>query len=93
MTGEEAAGPAGPKVLRLLYFVGAGHGVLHIIQQFNDLGRFGAVLCTAAVNKWRYFQEKSIQDQQNLREDLLSEKPSNSVCWSQQVTTKYRELQ
>ncbi|QHN96387.1 hypothetical protein HN51_044196 [Arachis hypogaea] len=50
MTGEEVSGPAGPKVLRLLYFVGAG------------------VICTAAINKYRDYERKTlIQQQQQLK--------------------------
>ena len=47
MSGEEAAGPPGPKALRLLYFVGAGCNqflifpfILHIFRS-NEI----AVVC------------------------------------------------
>ena len=51
MSGEEAAGPPGPKALRLLYFVGAGcnqflifpfilHIIIHILRS-NEI----AVIC------------------------------------------------
>ncbi|KAL4366110.1 hypothetical protein HN51_026478 [Arachis hypogaea] len=51
MTGEEVSGPAGPKLLRLLYFVGAG------------------VICTAAINKYRDYERKTLiqQQQQQLK--------------------------
>ncbi|KAL9433143.1 hypothetical protein AB3S75_028043 [Citrus x aurantiifolia] len=55
MTGEErAAGPAGTKVLRFLYFVGAGF------------------ICTAAINKWRELERKSLQKKQQ-ESDLLTD--------------------
>lgn len=53
MAGEEG-GPAGPKLVRLLYFVGAGF------------------LCTAAINKWRELERKSIQQ----RKDLVQQSDS-----------------
>ncbi|KAF5728258.1 hypothetical protein HS088_TW21G00403 [Tripterygium wilfordii] len=43
----EESGPPAPKVLRLLYFVGAG------------------IICTAAINKWRELERKSLQQNQN----------------------------
>uniref|UniRef100_A0A7N0V9G7 Transmembrane protein n=1 Tax=Kalanchoe fedtschenkoi TaxID=63787 RepID=A0A7N0V9G7_KALFE len=43
--GEEMAGPAAPKIVRLMYFVGAG------------------IVCTAAINKWRDLERKSILQQ------------------------------
>ncbi|GAV60709.1 hypothetical protein CFOL_v3_04238 [Cephalotus follicularis] len=56
MTGEEPAGPPGPKVLRLLYFVGAGF------------------ICTAAINKWRELERKSL-----LQKQQLSNNPPSTV--------------
>ncbi|KAG4971732.1 hypothetical protein AAZX31_13G251500 [Glycine max] len=46
MTGEEISGPAGPKLLRLVSFVGA------------------AVICTAAINKYREYERNTIIKQQ-----------------------------
>ncbi|KAK3026482.1 hypothetical protein RJ639_041779 [Escallonia herrerae] len=54
--GEEAA----PKLVRLLYFVGAGF------------------ICTAAINKWRELERKSVLQQQA----QLSENPSNAAMVS-----------
>ncbi|XP_027344059.1 uncharacterized protein LOC113856442 [Abrus precatorius] len=60
MTGEEVSGPAGPKLLRLIYFIGAG------------------VICTAAINKWREYERKTIiqqrlqQQQQEVAETQCS---------------------
>ncbi|KAK9269528.1 hypothetical protein L1049_001304 [Liquidambar formosana] len=54
MVAEEG----GPKLVRLLYFVGAGF------------------ICTAAINKWRDLERKSIQQQ---KEDPLLKKPANTV--------------
>ncbi|KAL0002915.1 hypothetical protein SO802_016696 [Lithocarpus litseifolius] len=39
MTGEEAAGPPGPKALRLLYFVGAGFICTAAINKWRELER------------------------------------------------------
>ncbi|XP_018849225.1 uncharacterized protein LOC121236197 [Juglans microcarpa x Juglans regia] len=39
MTGEEVAGPAAPKVLRLLYFVGAGFICTAAINKWRQLER------------------------------------------------------
>ncbi|KAB1216476.1 hypothetical protein CJ030_MR4G018571 [Morella rubra] len=39
MTGEEIAGPAGPKVLRMLYFVGAGFLSVAAINKWLELER------------------------------------------------------
>ncbi|KAJ7981839.1 Transmembrane protein [Quillaja saponaria] len=39
MTGEEVAGPAGPKVLRLLSFVGAGFICTVAINKWRELER------------------------------------------------------
>ncbi|XWS27351.1 hypothetical protein CRYUN_Cryun26dG0107700 [Craigia yunnanensis] len=39
MAGEEAAGPPGPKVLRLLYFVGAGFLFTIGINKWRQLER------------------------------------------------------
>ncbi|XP_062170182.1 uncharacterized protein LOC133875925 [Alnus glutinosa] len=39
MTGEEAAGPAGPKLLRLIYFVGAGFICTAAINKWRELER------------------------------------------------------
>ncbi|KAJ0046706.1 uncharacterized protein LOC116145573 [Pistacia vera] len=60
MTGEEISGPAGPKVLRLLYFVGAGF------------------ICTAAINKWRELERKSLQKKQQ-ESNILTESSANAV--------------
>ncbi|XP_044473119.1 uncharacterized protein LOC123201610 [Mangifera indica] len=60
MTGEEMSGPPGPKVLRLLYFVGAGF------------------ICTAAINKWRELERKSLQKKQQ-ESNLLTDDAANSV--------------
>ncbi|KAM7492520.1 hypothetical protein LguiA_035441 [Lonicera macranthoides] len=53
--GEEA----GPKLVRMLYFVGAGF------------------ICTAAINKWRDLERKSILKQQSTAK--LSENPSDAL--------------
>ncbi|KAG4969046.1 hypothetical protein AAZX31_12G218600 [Glycine max] len=50
MTGEEISGPAGPKLLRLVSFVGA------------------AVICTAAINKYREYERNTIIKQQQVVE-------------------------
>ncbi|KAG7037451.1 hypothetical protein SDJN02_01078 [Cucurbita argyrosperma subsp. argyrosperma] len=39
MTGEEVAGPAGPKVLRLLYFVGAGFVFTIAMNKWREIER------------------------------------------------------
>ncbi|XP_075669120.1 uncharacterized protein LOC142638928 [Castanea sativa] len=39
MSGEEAAGPPGPKALRLLYFVGAGFICTAAINKWRELER------------------------------------------------------
>ncbi|XVF88005.1 hypothetical protein PTKIN_Ptkin19aG0014600 [Pterospermum kingtungense] len=39
MTGEEAAGPPGPKVLRLLCFVGAGFLLTIGINKWREIER------------------------------------------------------
>ncbi|MED6158716.1 hypothetical protein PIB30_035340 [Stylosanthes scabra] len=39
MTGEEVSGPAGPKVLRLLYFIGAGVICTVGINKWRDYER------------------------------------------------------
>ncbi|OWM81445.1 uncharacterized protein LOC116192159 [Punica granatum] len=59
--GEEVSGPAGSKVLRLLYFVGAGF------------------ICTAAINKWRELERKSLQRQQQQQELLNAQTPHSQA--------------
>ncbi|CAM8877123.1 hypothetical protein QQ045_019535 [Rhodiola kirilowii] len=55
---EEFAGPPAPKIVRLMYFVGA------------------AIVCTAAINKWRDLERKSIlQQQQKLNDQSQSPSP------------------
>ncbi|XP_038897241.1 uncharacterized protein LOC120085366 [Benincasa hispida] len=39
MAGEEVAGPAGPKVLRLLYFAGAGFIFTIAINKWREIER------------------------------------------------------
>ncbi|KAL3736137.1 hypothetical protein ACJRO7_025138 [Eucalyptus globulus] len=39
MTGEEISGPAGPKAIRLLYFVGAGFICVAAINKWRELER------------------------------------------------------
>ncbi|KAK7309448.1 hypothetical protein RJT34_06189 [Clitoria ternatea] len=60
MTGEEISGPPGPKLIRLIYFVGAG------------------VICTAAINKWRDYEKKTIIQQQQ-QQAAETQKSSESV--------------
>ncbi|WRX29195.1 hypothetical protein QQP08_021682 [Theobroma cacao] len=43
MTGEEAAGPPGPKVLRLLYFAGAAFIFTIGINKWRELERKSGV--------------------------------------------------
>ncbi|KAK3198628.1 hypothetical protein Dsin_022043 [Dipteronia sinensis] len=65
MTGEEIAGPAAPKVLRFVYFIGAGF------------------ICTAAINKYRELERKSLLKKQE-EENILSESSTNAeVLWSE----------
>ncbi|XP_020231375.1 uncharacterized protein LOC109811939 [Cajanus cajan] len=64
MTGEEYSGPAGPKLLRLVYFVGA------------------AVICTAAINKWREYERNTVirQQQQQQQQVVETHNSSESVA-------------
>ncbi|KAL0545774.1 hypothetical protein IC582_015666 [Cucumis melo] len=39
MTGEEVTGPAGPKILRLLYFAGAGFICSFAINKWREIER------------------------------------------------------
>ncbi|KAK4850385.1 hypothetical protein QYF36_006316 [Acer negundo] len=39
MTGEEIAGPAAPKVLRFVYFIGAGFILTAAINKYRELER------------------------------------------------------
>ncbi|KAI9186516.1 hypothetical protein LWI28_018035 [Acer negundo] len=39
MTGEEIAGPAAPKVLRFVYFIGAGFILTTAINKYRELER------------------------------------------------------
>lgn len=69
-------GPPAPKVLRMVYFVGAGckflisFCVLISLSKFNILTRERAidlaVLCTFAINKWLEMEKKSNLKQQQL---------------------------
>ena len=76
MSGEEAAGPPGPKALLLLYFVGAGCNqflifpfIFHIFRS-NEIAVVCvfflmklfllSVICTAAINKWRELERKAV---------------------------------
>jgi hypothetical protein len=93
MTIEEAAaGPAGPKVLRLLYFVGAAckccliHSIYLSIYhpiQIYFFGVYLAVICTVGINKWREIERKSILEQQQqekkMKSDFLPRSSTNSV--------------
>ncbi|XP_015899209.3 uncharacterized protein LOC107432557 [Ziziphus jujuba] len=54
MNGEELAGPAGPKLVRLLYFLGAGFICVASINKWRDLQRKSMVL-----------QQQQQQQQQN----------------------------
>ncbi|XP_021895034.1 uncharacterized protein LOC110812540 [Carica papaya] len=66
MTGEEVAGPAGPKLLRLLYFVGAGFFSVAAINKWREIERKSI--------------EKQQQHQQQLQEQsLLSQSSANAV--------------
>lgn len=76
MSGEEAAGPPGPKALRLLYFVGAGCNQFLIFPFILNIFRSNeiavvcvfflmklfllSVICTAAINKWRELERKAV---------------------------------
>lgn len=53
-----AEGEAGPKLVRLLYFVGAGF------------------ICTAAINKWRELEQKSILRQHQKGQSLETPSPA-----------------
>ncbi|KAH7512661.1 hypothetical protein FEM48_Zijuj12G0114600 [Ziziphus jujuba var. spinosa] len=72
MNGEELAGPAGPKLVRLLYFLGAGY--------LLNLFRF-SVICVASINKWRDLQRKSmvLQQQQQQQQQQNQENPANAL--------------
>lgn len=71
MTGEEFSGPPGPKLTRLVYFVGAA-GIpisdpfefIRNLYRNSSLFRTVSVACTVAINKWREFESKSIIQQQ-----------------------------
>ncbi|KAG5546067.1 hypothetical protein RHGRI_018291 [Rhododendron griersonianum] len=47
MTGEEVVGPAGPKLVRLLYFVGAGcNDLLPLLLPYaSTIDQFVLILC------------------------------------------------
>ena len=89
MSGEEAAGPPGPKALRLLYFVGAGCNqflifpfILYIFRS-NEIAVVCvfffmklfllSVICTAAINKWRELERKAVLK----KEQQLSPTPNS----------------
>ncbi|OAY28802.1 uncharacterized protein LOC110601257 [Manihot esculenta] len=65
MAIEEAAGPAGPKVLRLLYFVGAGFIFTVAINKWREVER-------------KSFQ-KQHQQQSDLPPNLLPQSSPNAI--------------
>ncbi|KAJ9153495.1 hypothetical protein P3X46_026925 [Hevea brasiliensis] len=65
MTIEEAAGPAGPKVLRLLYFVGAGFICTVAINKWREVERKSI--------------QKQHQQQSHLPPNLLPQSSPNAV--------------
>jgi hypothetical protein len=90
MTGEEFSGPPGPKLMRLVYFVGAGGNPIsnlsllfvRKLDQISSLLRTVPVACTVAINKWREFESKSIiQEQQQQKKQgvkVVAEIPNSS---------------
>jgi len=96
MTAEEISGPAGPKLLRLVFFVGAGGNPIpsmsslslslsHAHNYFflNCIGfnESFSVICTAAINKWREYERNTIiQQQQQQQRVVETHKSSESVA-------------